>query len=191
VFKTVGKKPIKDCQFLFGAYTCMTDSNSSSYADCQHTEPIAKLLEMPTERLNPLLRCAQLLINLCRSLSINRGRRINRGAKVGGYLPARAPETRAADAISVRARCGVPLLAPIEVLGRCDTRAVAAGSFRPRSRRSARFDAITPAPPCRPARPPTAWRAWTCRNKAQCGPRPRAHWPDRSRSQHRLRAKSP
>jgi hypothetical protein len=121
VFKTVGKKPIKDCQFLFGAYTCVTDSNSSNYADRQYSEPINKRLKAPTDRLYPSRHCSQLLINLCRSLSINLTRRINRGPKVGSDLPAPAPD---------RAR-GMP-----QASG-------PAGRVPPRSARSRRRDAAT------------------------------------------------
>jgi hypothetical protein len=122
VFKTVGKKPIKDCQFLFGAYTCVTDSNSSNYADRQYSEPINKRLKAPTERLYPSRHCSQLLINLCRSLSINLTRRINRGPKVGSDLPAPAPDRARGDAASVRARWPrAPPLGPIKASGRRDT----------------------------------------------------------------------
>jgi hypothetical protein len=124
VFKTVGKKPIKDCQFLFGAYTCVTDSNSPNYADCRHSEPITKLLKVPTEPLIRGRHCSQLLINLCRSLSINLGRRINRGPKVGGDLPAPAPERVRPMPQASGSASRAPSLAPIEALGRCGTVAV-------------------------------------------------------------------
>jgi len=121
VFKTVGKKPIKDCQFLFRAYTCVTDSNSSNYADRQYSEPINKRLKAPTERLYPSRHCSQLLINLCRSLSINLTRRINGGPKVGSDLPAFAPgRARGMPQASVPAG-RVPALGPIKASGRCDT----------------------------------------------------------------------